>query len=180
MRPFTLRVRSANVLPNRLSLTQRFTPSPSVLTHTSRGGSSRQPRWTCDEYIHARVHGIRSLATIAPILSLKNDDNPAMSRLTPPQVPATWTHTPEQVTTLINELIAKDRALWDKVGSLPPEECTFESVRPLSTFLCKRASERSWNMDRSSLSNLHSTFVRTNLLIHLHPISSQYLAPTPR
>jgi hypothetical protein len=74
-----------------------------------------------------RAHGIRSLATIAPIFSLRNDD-PAMSNLVPPQSPATWTHTPEQVTTLINELIAKDRTVWDKVGSLAPEECTFESV----------------------------------------------------
>lgn len=52
-----------------------------------------------------------------------------MTNLTPPQAPATWTHTPEQLTKLIDETIAKDRALWDKIGSLPPEECTFESVR---------------------------------------------------
>lgn len=64
-----------------------------------------------------------------------------MSNLTPPQAPATWTHTPEQVTASINELIAKDRALWDKVGSLPQEECTFESVRPLLISLCGHGSE---------------------------------------
>jgi len=146
MKLFTLRVRSANVLPKRLPLTQRFATSLSVSSPNSRGvlkGLSRPPQWTCDEYMHARVHGIRSLATIAPIFSLKNDDDPAMSNLTPPQAPAIWTHTPEQVTTLTNELIAKDRALWDKVGSLPPEECTFESVCPLSVFLCKHASKES-------------------------------------
>lgn len=134
MRPFTLRVRSANVLPKRLSLAQRFTPTLSHSTLTVRaisvGTASRRPRWTCDEYFHARVHGIRSVVTIAPSFSLGNDD-PIMSNLTPPQAPATWTHTPEQVTTLINESIAKDRALWNKIGSLPSEECTFESVRLL-------------------------------------------------
>jgi hypothetical protein len=139
MKPFTLRVRSANVLPKRLSLTQRFAPSLSVSTPKSRGVLSRRPWWTCDEYLHARANGIRSLTTIAPIFSLKNDYDPAMSNLTPPQAPAIWTHTPEQVTTLINELIAKDRAFWDGVGSLSPEECTFESVRPLSIFFCKHA-----------------------------------------
>jgi hypothetical protein len=58
-----------------------------------------------------------------------------MSNLTPPQPPATWTHTPEQATTLINELIAKDRAGWDKVGSLPPNKCTLESVRLPSLYV---------------------------------------------
>ena len=130
MKPFTLRVRSANVLSKQLPLTRRFAPSLSVSTLNSRSVLSRRPRWTCDEYMHARVHGIRSLATITPIFSLKNDDDSAMSKLTPPQTPAIWTHTPEQVTTLIDELIAKDKALWDKVGSLSPEECTFESVCP--------------------------------------------------
>lgn len=134
MKPFTLRVRSTNVLPKRLSLAQRFTPSLSVSTPSGRASginvTPRSTRWTCDEYIHARAHGIRFLATIAPIFSLSNDD-PIMSNLTPPQPPAAWTHSPEQVTTLINELIAKDRAIWDKVGSLPPEKCTFESVRLL-------------------------------------------------
>lgn len=128
MKPFTLRVRSSNVLPKRLSLAQRFAPSLSVSTSGSRVMSSRQPRWTCDGYMHARVHGIRSLATIAPIFSFNNDNDPAMSKLTPPQAPATWTHTPEQVTSQINELITKDRAVWDKISSLSPEECTFESV----------------------------------------------------
>ena len=64
-----------------------------------------------------------------------------MFDLIPPQALAIWTHTSEQVTTLINELIAKDRALWDEVGSLPLEECTFESVRLLSIFLCKHTSK---------------------------------------
>ena len=130
MKPFTLRVRSASVLQKRLPLAQRFASSPSISTPNSRGVLSRRPRWTCDEYMHARV---RSLATIAPIFSLRNDDGPAMSKLTPPQAPATWKHTPEQVTTLIKEIIARDRVVWDKVGALPAEECTFESVRPSSS-----------------------------------------------
>ena len=70
-----------------------------------------------------------------------------MSNLTPPQAPATWTHTPEQVTTLINELIAKDRALWDKVGSLRPEECTFESVRFFPSVDVNLKSNRSTVME---------------------------------
>lgn len=131
MKPFTLRVRSANVLPKRLPLAQRFAPISSSSTLKGRGitvtESRGRTRWACDGYFHARANGIRSLATITPIFSLGNDD-PTMSNLTPPQAPATWTHSPEQVTALINELIAKDRALWDKVGSLRPEECTFESV----------------------------------------------------
>lgn len=64
-----------------------------------------------------------------------------MSGLTPPQAPATWTHTPEQVTTLTNELIAEDRAFWDKIGSLSPEECTFESVRPIPISLSEHSND---------------------------------------
>jgi len=139
MRPFTLLVRSAHVLPKRLPLAQKFATSLSVSTCISRAVVSRRPRWTCDEYMHARAFGIRTLATIAPIISLNNGD-PTMSNLTPPQAPAIWTHTPEQVTTLINELITKDRAFWDKIGSLPQEECTFESVRPFSISACERDS----------------------------------------
>ena len=147
MKPFTLRVRSANVLPKRLSLAQRFAPTSSLSTLKGHGGitvteSRGWTRWTCDGYFHARANGIRSLATIAPIFSLGNDD-PTMSNLTPPQAPATWTHTPEQVTTLINELITKDRALWDKVGSLRPEECTFESVRFFPSVVVNLKSNRS-------------------------------------
>ena len=136
MKPFTLRVRSANVLPKRLPLVQRFAPSLSVSIPNS-ASHSRRHKWTCDEYMHARAHGVRAFATIAPIFSLQNDD-PAMSNLIPPQAPATWTHSPVQVTTQINELIAKDRALWDKVGSLSQEECTFESVCP---FPCEHNTE---------------------------------------
>jgi hypothetical protein len=131
MKPFTLRVLSTIVLPKRLSLVQRFTPSLSASTPNGRGITvtrPRSPRWTCDEYIHTRVHRIRYLSSIAPIFSLGNDD-PTMSHLTPPQPPPTWTHTPEQVTSLINDLIAKDRAIWDKIGSLPSEDCNFDSVR---------------------------------------------------
>ena len=146
MRPFTLRVRSTNVLPKRLSLAQRIAPPASASTAGSRVILSRRPQWTCDCYVYARVHGIRSLATIAPIFSF-NDNDPAMSNLTPPQPPAIWTHTPEQVTTLINELIVKDKAVWDKIGSLPPEECTFESVH-LSPFhiseMCSLKDHGSW------------------------------------
>ena len=74
--------------------------------------------------------------------SPSDDGDPAMSSLIPPQPPATWTHTPEQVTTLINELIVKGRAFWDKIGSLPAEECTFESVHPpFSISLCEDVGE---------------------------------------
>lgn len=146
MRPFTLRVRSTNVIPKPLPLVQRLAPSLSVSTSSGRGitrtVTPRSPRWTCDEYIHARAHGIRSLATIAPIFSLKNDDA-KMSNLTPPQAPPTWTHTPEQVTSLINELITKDRAIWDKIGSLSQEDCTFDSVSLLQSVNAKVKSHYS-------------------------------------
>ena len=140
MKPFTLRVRSAHVLPKRLPLAHQFPPSLSVPNSNSGGVASRRPRRTCDEYMHARAHGIRTFATIAPIFSLK-DDGPAMSNLTPPQPPATWTHTPEQVTTSIKELIAKDRAFWDGIGSLPEEKCNFESVRPFPIAACGRSGK---------------------------------------
>lgn len=171
MKPFTLRVRSTNVLPKRLPLVQRFASALPVSTPKGRGVIAR--RWTCDEYLHARARGVRSFATIAPLFSLKLDAS-AMSNLTPPQPPATWTHTPEQVTTLINELIAKDRAGWDKVGSLSPKDCNFESVCPPVLYANSAViAKRSRNVDRFSLSNPHDTLVGGNLLIHLYLISSQ-------
>ena len=42
---------------------------------------SRRHQWACDEFIHARAHWVRSLATTAPIFSLEND-NLAMSNTT--------------------------------------------------------------------------------------------------
>ena len=136
MKPFTLRVRSTNVLTRRLSLAQKFAPSLRFSTHNFTRGititAPRSPRWTCDEYnIQSRAHGIRYLATIAPITFSLGNDDPTMPNLTPPQPPSTWEHTPEQVTNLINEYIAKDKKIWEKIGSLPEEECNFESVRPL-------------------------------------------------
>jgi hypothetical protein len=46
--------------------------------------------------------------------------------LTPPQAPPTWRHNPDQVTSLIDELIAKDKEVWDKIGSLG---CDSKSVK---------------------------------------------------
>ena len=79
-----------------------------------------------------------------------------MSKLTPPQPPPTWTHTPEQLTALINELIAKDREFWDKIGALPAEECNFESVRFLLSeiVVSEGNTELSSNPVRSLLSSL--------------------------
>ena len=52
-----------------------------------------------------------------------------MSALVPPQDPPSWTHTPEEVTKINNELIEEDRKRMDKIAALPESECTFESVR---------------------------------------------------
>jgi metallopeptidase MepB len=51
-----------------------------------------------------------------------------VSSLTPPQPVPSWDHSPQDIKDLTAVLIAKDRALLDKVGSLKPEECNFESV----------------------------------------------------
>ena len=56
-----------------------------------------------------------------------------MSNLSPPQPPPTWTHTPEGITALVKKFIADDVEIWDKIGLLPKEECTFESVRLLQS-----------------------------------------------
>ncbi|KAF7291588.1 Metallopeptidase MepB [Mycena chlorophos] len=48
--------------------------------------------------------------------------------LTPPFPPPAWNDSPEDVIRITKELIAKDRALDDKIGALKPEECNFESV----------------------------------------------------
>lgn len=52
--------------------------------------------------------------------------------LTPPQPPPAWDHSAEDITRLTKELIEKDRAAQDKVGSLAPKDCNFNSVRKLS------------------------------------------------
>ncbi|EKM49553.1 uncharacterized protein PHACADRAFT_265095 [Phanerochaete carnosa HHB-10118-sp] len=54
-----------------------------------------------------------------------------MASLTPPQPAPSWTHSPEDVRRIAKELIDNDRKLMDKISSLPPEECTFDSVRDL-------------------------------------------------
>ena len=103
-----------------------------------------------------------------------------MINLTPPQAPPTWTHTADQVTTMINECIAKDKEFWNEIRSLSPEDCTFESVR-LFQYATRTITQRSLNPIRSSLSHLQNN-LRTGAicLFHLHPISMQYPSPKPR
>jgi hypothetical protein len=48
--------------------------------------------------------------------------------LTPPQPPPSWDHSAEDITRLTKELIAKDRAVLDKIGSLALKDCNFNSV----------------------------------------------------
>ena len=48
--------------------------------------------------------------------------------LTPPQSPPLWNHSAADILKLTKEAIEYDRAIQDKVGSLDPKDCTFESV----------------------------------------------------
>ncbi|KAF7346236.1 Metallopeptidase MepB [Mycena sanguinolenta] len=48
--------------------------------------------------------------------------------ITPPQPPPEWTHSAEDVVKLTKECIASHRAVEDKIGALPPSDCTYESV----------------------------------------------------
>ena len=173
--PLILRVRSANVVPKRSPGVH-----PTSLSSNDRVATSRQPR----EHVTSGAAGARyrshSTSTgpdSPPILYPENGSR--MSGLIPPQPPATWTHTPEQVTALIKELIAKDRALWDKVGSLSEGECSFESVCLLPSAILKSGCLRLWNPARSSL----STPAPLSESKHSHPlllISFPSLAPMRR
>ena len=51
-----------------------------------------------------------------------------MPSLTPPQLPPKFDHTPSEITALTQEALDTNKALLDKVGSLKPEECNFNSV----------------------------------------------------
>ncbi|KAJ3875744.1 hypothetical protein F5051DRAFT_333312 [Lentinula edodes] len=46
----------------------------------------------------------------------------------PPQPAPTWDHRPDEIGTLIKDLIAKDRLLMDKIAALPAGECDFQSL----------------------------------------------------
>ncbi|KAI0349471.1 Metalloprotease [Trametes cingulata] len=48
--------------------------------------------------------------------------------LAPPQAAPKWNHTPEEVLKLTKDAIAEYRAVEDRVATLKPEECDFESV----------------------------------------------------
>ncbi|KAF9468572.1 hypothetical protein BDZ94DRAFT_1153665 [Collybia nuda] len=48
--------------------------------------------------------------------------------LTPPQPPPTWDHSAGDIARLTQELIAKDRAVQDKIGALAPKDCNFNSA----------------------------------------------------
>ena len=52
-----------------------------------------------------------------------------MARLTPPQPPPTWTHSPEDVMRITKEQIQKHKESLDKIGALKEEESNFETVR---------------------------------------------------
>ena len=60
-------------------------------------------------------------------LSLLSFDKLTMP-FTPPQPPPLWNHTAEDILKLTKEAIEYNRAVQDKVGSLDPKDCTFESV----------------------------------------------------
>ena len=44
------------------------------------------------------------------------------------QKPLKWIHTPEQVISLTKEQIDEDCKFLDRIGTLPKEECNFETV----------------------------------------------------
>ena len=76
----------------------------------------------------------RSQSTLAGLFSLSQPDS-QMASLNPPQAAPKWTHSSEEVLALTKAAIDADRAALDKVAALKPEDCTFESVRPLSLSL---------------------------------------------
>ena len=47
---------------------------------------------------------------------------------TPPQAPPHWNHSADDILKLTKEAIEHNRAIQDKVGSLDPKDCTFDSV----------------------------------------------------
>ncbi|KAJ7254409.1 hypothetical protein B0H12DRAFT_1115452 [Mycena haematopus] len=53
--------------------------------------------------------------------------SPSMA-ITPPQPPPEWTHTADDIARLTKESIDSHRAVEDKIGALPPSECTYESL----------------------------------------------------
>ncbi|KAJ7095922.1 metallopeptidase MepB [Mycena belliarum] len=67
--------------------------------------------------------------------------------LSAPQPPPDWTHTPEDVSRLTKESIAKHRAVEDKIGALQSSQCTFESV-----FLALEAAETEFEAANEPLS----------------------------
>uniref|UniRef100_A0A0W0FS66 Putative metallopeptidase MepB n=1 Tax=Moniliophthora roreri TaxID=221103 RepID=A0A0W0FS66_MONRR len=46
----------------------------------------------------------------------------------PPQAPPSWNHSPEEIAKITEQLIKENRAVQDKIGSLPEKECNFQSV----------------------------------------------------
>jgi len=61
------------------------------------------------------------------------DSDPNMALLTPPQAPARWNHTPEEVLSITKQALAQSKAVNDKVAALPETECNFETVRDTSS-----------------------------------------------
>lgn len=75
----------------------------------------------------------RSLSSLFSSISSIPANSP-MASLTPPQAAPSWTHSPEDVTRITNEMIEKDRKLMDKIAALDDAECTFDSVRGISFY----------------------------------------------
>ena len=48
--------------------------------------------------------------------------------LDPPQAPLKWNHSAGDITRLTEDALEKYRQVLDRVGSLDPKDCTFESV----------------------------------------------------
>ncbi|KAI3618069.1 metallopeptidase [Moniliophthora roreri] len=46
----------------------------------------------------------------------------------PPQAPPSWNHSPEEIAKITEQLIKENRAVQDKIGSLPEKECNFQSA----------------------------------------------------
>ena len=67
--------------------------------------------------------------TFFPMTHSSSNDDSTTFDLTPPQAPPTWGHNPEDVANLVKDVIDRDRAIRDEIGLLPPDNCTFESVR---------------------------------------------------
>ncbi|ESK89011.1 metallopeptidase [Moniliophthora roreri MCA 2997] len=72
------------------------------------------------------MRGIRVLHSRPPLSFLSQ--SPFKMSVKPPQAPPSWNHSPEEIAKITEQLIKENRAVQDKIGSLPEKECNFQSA----------------------------------------------------